>query len=158
MDVFYQSKALKALNAKIAFFNGAGSRKLAVDMATALELGNEHDRLRGLDRYGRPMKPVKTRKGRYKGAAGPPLAPFGVASRSINRFRAAIKGSRPPYTIIGGWQDVVSDKGFPFLPVHDKGSAKRGIPARPLFGISPNTWVLIRSRIAEFTANFSKLR
>jgi hypothetical protein len=180
---------LKTLDAKLAQVKGPGSRKLAVDLAAAVELGNEHDRLNGLDRYGRPQTPLKSkRKGKYAGAKGPPLAPFGAASRVVRNFKAKVKGSRPPYSILAGWEGVVSDKGVPFLPFHDQGAVLRRrskgpggggrpgifarafariraavtgvgyLPKRPIFGISPNTWRLIRERIDEFKDNVRKAR
>jgi phage gpG-like protein len=158
LNVYYKPKALNTLNNKLAFVKGPGSRKLAVDLAAAVELGNEHDRLRGLDKFGHTQTAVKKRKGIYRGKTGPPLAPSGVLSRSISLFKAVVKGSRPPYTILAGWAGVVSSKGFPFLPVLNTGNRKRTIPARPFFGISPNTWALIRSRIKEFQRDFQKVK
>jgi hypothetical protein len=130
--------------------------------------------------YGQPQTPVKVRTGKYRGASGPPIAPFGAASRVVTHFRARVKGSRPPYTIAAGWEGVVSKKGVPFLPFLDqgvrgkpKGKTKlaRGfhrvkaklagswlIPPRPIFGISPNTWVLIREQINEFKRDFKAIR
>lgn len=180
MNVFHPLKARKALDAKLEYISGSGSRNLALNIAAALVLGNEHDRLRGLNQYGQPVAPVKTRRGKYAGASGPPIAPFGAASRVVTRFRASVKGSRPPYTVLAGWEGVVSSKGVPFLPFLNngvrgkpRGSTKlaRGfhrvkakltgtwlIPPRPIFGISPNTWVLIREQIDESKANFRKVK
>ena len=157
MNVYYKPRALKTLDAKLEFINGRGSRKLAVDLAAAVELGNEHDRLAGVDRYGRTIAKLRSkRKGRYAGATGKPLVPFGVASRAIAAFQAVVKGSRPPCRILAGWRDVVSKSGYPFLVAHDEGRGRN--PIRAIFGISPNTWQLIRSRIAEFKAGFKKAR
>jgi hypothetical protein len=176
----FKLKALSAINNKLAFISGQGSRNLAQNLAAALVLGNEHDRLRGLNQYGQPQTPVKPRRGRYKGASGPPLAPFGAASRVVTQFRARVKGSRPPYTIAAGWEAVVSASGFPFLVALSEGvrGKPRGktklaggyhriraklaggwrIPPRPIFGISPNTWQLVREQIAEFKAAYRKVR
>lgn len=180
MNVNYTPKALDKLNAKLAYVSGRGSRKLAQNIAVALDLGNENDRLRGLSRYGQPQAPVKKRTGKYKGKTGPPLAPSGAASRVVTNFRARVKGSRPPYTIAAGWENVVSDKGVPFLPFLDqgvrgkaKGKTAAGrlfhrvkakltgtwlIPPRPFFGVSPNTWKLVREQIEEFNAGFKGVR
>jgi hypothetical protein len=153
MRVEYEGKALKALQAKLAYIKGPGSRKLAVDVATAVELGNEHDRLNGLDKYGRPMKPVKPRR---NGKTGPPLAPSGASSRVVRNFKAQVKGSRPPYAISAGWNGVVSSKGVPFLPFHETGAGH--LPRRAIFGISPKTWSLIRSRIREFFDGIKRVK
>lgn len=180
MNVYFPPRARQQLDAKLAFISGQGSRNLALNIAAALVLGNEHDRLRGLSRYGQPQAPVQKRKGRYAGASGPPIAPFGAASRVVTNFRAQVKGSRPPYTVQAGWENVVSSKGVPFLPFLDQGvrGKARGktsagrlfhrvkakltgswmIPPRPIFGISPNTWILIREQIDEFKSNFKKAK
>lgn len=180
MNVFHPLKARETLDKKLAFIAGPGSRNLAVNIATALTLGNEHDRLRGLSRYGQPQAPVKTRRGRYAGASGPPIAPFGAASRVVTHFRAKVKGSKPPYTVLAGWEGVVSKSGYPFLVALDqgvRGKARGGtsgrrllhrvkakltgtwmIPPRPIFGISPNTWQLVKEQINEFKSQFKKVK
>ena len=182
MDVFYTPKALKSLDRKLEFIAGSGSRKLARDIAAAVVLGNEHDRLRGLDRYGRPQPAVKARKGRYKGSTGPPLAPSRSASRVVANFDAKVKGSKPPYRIVAGWRGVVSKQGVPFLPFLDQGIKAKGgaggkgivgrifrrikaklsagwrVPPRPIFGISPNTWTLIRKEIDDFKAKLKRVK
>jgi hypothetical protein len=173
MKVNYKPRALNTLNDKLAYISGPGSRNLAQNIAAAVVLGNEHDRLNGRNSYGQPQAPVKKRQGKYKGASGPPIAPFGAASRVVTHFSARYKGSKPPYTITAGWDGVVSKSGFPFLvALHEGVRGSTGgarsligklfhrvkakltgswrIPPRPIFGISPNTWVLIREQIDEF--------
>lgn len=58
----------------------------------------------------------------YKRMTGPPLAPRGPASRVISNY--VIETVDIPNTIgvEGGWNDVVSKRGVPFLPFHFSGA------------------------------------
>ncbi len=181
MKVNYQAKALKTLDAKLKYVQGPGSKTLAGKVAEALEEGNRNDRLAGTDRYGQPLAPVKPRRGKYKNASGPPLAPFGAASRVVTHFRTKVLGQSGNYHIAAGWDNVLSKQGVPFLPFHDQGvrlrpnsggglvarnfarikAAVRGswfLPPRPIFGISPRTWARIRPLGDTFKAGVKKVK
>lgn len=54
----------------------------------------------------------------YKQMSGPPLAPRGAASRVISNYRINILTSSNQVGVEGGWDDVFSKKGVPFLPFH----------------------------------------
>jgi hypothetical protein len=184
MNVYYTKGATKALDDKLKWVKGKGSQNLAEAIAREVAEGNTRDRLAGLDRYGKPFKPVKKRTGKYAGKTGPPLAPSGAASRVITRFRAQARRRGGDWQVVAGWENVVSDKGVPFLPFHDQGAVlggKKGgkglkavavvralrrlrarvtgrgvLPRRPLFGISPKTWAQIRARLDQFKKGATK--
>jgi hypothetical protein len=122
INVYFPKAVKKRLDNKLEFLAGRGSQNLANKVADEVWLGNQHDRLAGLDRYGKRQTPVKPRKGRYAGATGPPLAPFGNLSRVISHFRAQVFKRGGKYKIVAGWENVVSSKGVPFLPFHDQGA------------------------------------
>ncbi len=71
----------------------------------------------------------------YRKATGPPLAPRGPASRVISNYTVEPLASATGNTVgvEGGWDDVVSEKGFEFLPVHFNGG--KNIPRRNLVGL-----------------------
>lgn len=71
----------------------------------------------------------------YRKATGPPLAPRGPASRVISNYTVEPLTSATGNTVgvEGGWDDVVSEKGFEFLPVHFNGG--KNIPRRNLVGL-----------------------
>ena len=152
MDVYYKGKALKALNGKIEFVRGRGAKTLADGIAKQVREGNRRDRLAGVDRYGISIAsyaPLKgPRKGEYKGKTGPILAPSRTKSRIIANFFAFASRRGGKWTIFAGWANVLSKKGVPFLPFHDSGTAT--LPRRAHFGLSPQTWAIIRPMIADF--------
>ena len=71
----------------------------------------------------------------YRKATGPPLAPRGPASRVISNYTVEPLTSATGNTVgvEGGWDDVVSKKGFEFLPVHFNGG--KNMPRRNLVGL-----------------------
>lgn len=143
MNVSFQSSALKALDAKMAVLRGRGAQIAAEGIADAIESGNRRDRLAGVDRYGRPLAPLKhPRTGRNAGATGPPLAPHGSQSRSISAFRAEARRRGGNWQIVAGWV------GAPWLAFHAIGAGR--LPRRDLFGISPKTHAAIKQTIDAF--------
>ena len=61
----------------------------------------------------------------YKRLTGPPLAPRGMASRIISNYTVApIMGDNNEFGVEGGWDDVVSKKGVPFLKFHFNGTGR----------------------------------
>lgn len=88
--VNYQPGALKSIREHLANANGRGSDRLMGRLRDTLIEGNTRDRLRGVDAQGRPLVPWRVRKGKYKGATGPTLVPFGTRSDAIAGFRVKI--------------------------------------------------------------------
>jgi hypothetical protein len=95
-----------------------------------------------------PSANLKNRE--YRKMTGPPLAPRGPASRVISNYTVEPLTSNNGNTVgvEGGWDDVVSDKGFEFLPVHFQGfgsqnpvfassisGPNRNMPRRNLVGL-----------------------
>lgn len=141
MNVYFTPKAGQKLASKLDWLKGPGLKALADRVTVLLIEGNRRDRLSGVDWHGRPQTPVKPRRGKYKNAMGPPLAPFGAQSRVVKNFRAAVKGSPGRFEVIAGWENVVSKSGVPFLPFHEhgatgggKGSKGKAAPKRGFFG------------------------
>jgi len=61
----------------------------------------------------------------YKRLTGPPLAPRGMASRIISNYTVApILGDNNEFGVEGGWDDVVSKKGYQFLRAHFNGTGR----------------------------------
>jgi hypothetical protein len=74
----------------------------------------------------------------YQLLSGPPLAPRDQFSRVITNLKTSFTG--PPYgeqewQAIGAWDQVVNQKGLPFLFYHFNGI---GLPRRDLRGVRPN--------------------
>ena len=158
MNVYFGKGALRTLDAKMAELRGRGAKIAADKIAKAIEDGNRRDRLAGLDRYGRPLAKLRSKRtGKYAGASGPPLAPFGAASRVVTRFQAAARRTWTfGWRITAGWRDVTSASGIPFLPFHNEGRGR--LPVRAIFGISPSMYAGIRPAIAEFKARVAKVK
>ena len=58
----------------------------------------------------------------YKKMSGPPLAPRGPASRVISNYITEAVVETNTVGVEGGWNDVVSKTGVPFLPFHFNGA------------------------------------
>lgn len=58
----------------------------------------------------------------YQQMTGPPLAPRGAASRVISNYTVEPLAGQNMVGVEGGWDDVVSKKGVPFLPFHFRGA------------------------------------
>lgn len=62
-------------------------------------------------------------KNEYKKLTGPPLAPRGMASRIISNYVVNVfTQQNGVYGVEGGWNDVVSNRGYPFLYAHFNGT------------------------------------
>lgn len=84
-----------------------------------------------------PSDSLTTRQ--YQQMTGPPLAPRGAASRVISNYRVNILTGTNRIGVEGGWDDVLSREGVPFLPAHFFGAtirrrAKNGVFATALNG------------------------
>lgn len=157
--VYFTNAAERRVQQHFDLLRGKGSDELAARLSQAIVDGNRRDRLAGVDRNGVPLVPLLSkRRGRYKGATGPPLAPFRERSRVITKFECRIsrKWGFGNFQLSAGWRDVLSDPpkggsvfarfvrrvsrgkgGIPFLPFHFEGSGR--LPKRDLAGISPKT-------------------
>lgn len=143
----------------------ANSRLLARQCEAILTEGNRIDRLRGMDRTGKALRPWRWRVGRYERATGPALAPFGELSRAISSFFAEATKAAGGWTLTAGFRG----KGVEFLGYHAAGKSGKGVPirhdgkvvgfrgvrgrstgiVRDVFGVSPGTY---RSLQDEFKA------
>jgi hypothetical protein len=129
----HQHRPSAALARHLAIARGQGSGALMAKLAAAVTEDNREARLRGVDRYGRPLAPLRTpRKGRYKGATGPPLAPFRESSDVVARFRVATSITADGGRLRAGWQ------GVSYLGYHLAGAGHN--PVRDVAGITPAGW------------------
>lgn len=130
---------------------------------------NEEERLRGVDRFGRPLpkpkyRPVqgspKTKKGARQGKfsttagygnlpkseylklTGPRLAPRRLASRIISNYVTGLEFRRGRWIVRAGWLDILDTKGRPFLQYHLNGSGK--LPKVDIGAISDRALKLCR--------------
>lgn len=121
---------------------GRTDDRFLADVQRMLVDGNTRDRLRGVDRTGRPLRPHKKRTGFYAGASGPTMAPFRRGSRSIATFFADRRGS----TVVAGFRG----RGVEILAYHAAGKAGTGKKGqvtgivRDVMGVSPQTVQAIR--------------
>lgn len=167
IDTYYTSQAISLLNGYLNRLRGEGAADCARDVAAIVRAGNRRARLGGIDKDGRSLTPLKSeRTGKYRGASGPPLAPFGERSRIIANFYA-IPRSAPGggWEITAGWRNVLSDpprgrglSGFlrrtisratgsgrvPFLAYHFAGTPP--MPRRDCAGIDPTTRAEVEAR------------
>jgi hypothetical protein len=143
-----------ALERHLATAKGRGAAGLMAQLSTAVTEDNRAARLRGVDRYGVPLAPLRSeRKGKYKGKTGPPLAPSGAASRVVTHFRVQTSRTAAGWVLLAGWDDVVSARGVPFLPFHLQGKGRN--PVRNIGGITPQGW---RSAILPIFHAFTRGR
>lgn len=97
---------------------GRTDDRFLTDVQRMLVDGNTRDRLRGVDRTGRPLIPHGPRRGKYAGLRGPTLAPHGTASRAVKSFYADRRGN----TIVAGFRGP----GVEILAYHAAGRAGTG--------------------------------
>lgn len=102
------------------------NREGAKAVAQAVREANRIERLAGRDADGRELTPVKFRVGRYEGATGEPLNPFGEASRSIRSFVVNTVANPDGFTVTAGYQGDFAR----ILRYHADGKAGRGFPIR----------------------------
>lgn len=120
------------------------------DIGEQLIRDNRYERQLERGANGRRLRPWKVRKGVYKGALGPTLAPFGDDSRSIDWFAYDITQRRTnaanEYILSVGWEERGRhhrDKpGGPFglevLRMHARGiKYGRRFIRRDIFGATP---------------------
>lgn len=142
--VQFQSPALlKRLDALASLPRSRAYYTLRQRIAGAVVRGNREGILAQQDGRGRRLPDLKSaRKGKYRGATGPPLAPFRERSRVITHFRATWRQQGTAWALSMGWEGIVSAKGVPFLLYHLTGA--RPQPKRDIAGIRPRTWAELR--------------
>lgn len=136
-------------------------RKAAQALLKDLDTINEHDRLKGLDRRGKPLEPVTYRpihnaaptpvgvrrqkfakkanygnltSSEYRKLDGPPLAPRRKASRVISNYVVGFEFFRKEWRVRAGWKNLLDSKGKPFLAYHLAGTGN--LPKRDIGGLS----------------------
>lgn len=154
-QVEYTGTARRKLDALIAA--GPGLTRIAArEVADVVWEGNRIDRLAGIDARGTPLPRVRVRVGRYEGATGPALAPFGESSAAITQFYSnPVSVGRDGFTVAAGYR---GDKAV-ILRYHAEGRSGSGRPVvvdgktvgfrgikgkvtgirRNVFGVSPRT-------------------
>lgn len=151
--LYYRPQHLQRVNEHLQAISGPGAQRFGEACARAITEGNRDDRLRGVDRRGRAMTPLKSeRTGRYAGATGPPLAPFGERSRSIALFFARITRKAAGWTLTAGF----SGEGAEVLGHHAAGAGPN--PVRDVFGVSPKTWSIVLGLFKDFAAGIFRQR
>ena len=154
-------QVFQLINAKLARAADPDFGPLMEQWEALIVEGNRRGVLSGRDGNDQPMPPLKYRGGRgkrtfarkggvhgttlflpgegggsssaYRNATGPRLAPFGERSRSIaNLVTGHGREGKNVWYAVGGWLDVVSRKGVPFLPFHFRGG-----PHLPRYDLRP---------------------
>jgi hypothetical protein len=93
------------------------------------------------NRYGRGIKPPQQSSGdnlssaEYRRLKGPPLAPRGLGSRVVTNYVTRSGSDGSTWFAEGGWADVVSAKGVPFLKFHFNSHPPLRLPRRDLRGV-----------------------
>lgn len=101
------------------FFNAQGQAFSNIEISSGFLFAN----LTGQNSEGFKPGPGANKSTReYRRATGPPLAPFGAASRVISNYMVEAIVDANMVGVEGGWNDIVSKTGFEFLPVHFRGS------------------------------------
>lgn len=153
----YRPQHTARINEHLAALSGPGAQRFGQAVAKALTDGNRDDRLRGVDRRGRALTPLKSpRKGQYAGATGPPLAPFGEQSRSIALFFARITRKASGWTLSAGFSGAISRGGAEVLGHHAAGAGR--LPVRDVFGVSPKTWSTVLGLFRDFAQGVFRAR
>lgn len=122
-DLRYEGRARRALEDLLAEAPRL-NRVAARELAEVVREANRIERRAGRDADGAPLRPVRTRIGRYAGASGPPLLPFGDASRAIAGFTVNEVRTPTGFTLVCGHRSV----GPPILRYHAEGRAGTGVP------------------------------
>lgn len=123
-------------------------------------LGYGSSALAGVDRYGKDLTtPADSTVKGWRLRLGRVLAPEGLASRAITRFKVKWIFDGSQWRMVAGWV------GIPWMIYHLKGARKgsKGIdrlgrdmsnwhlPRRDIGGISPKGWVEVRAAFKRFT-------
>ena len=87
----------------------------------------------------------------YRALDGPPLAPRGRDSRIVTQFRQRHGRDGQAWYVEGGWEDVLTVSGIPFLPFHFRGEGN--LPIRDLAHVRPNLLAQARSALIVFARN-----
>ncbi len=129
------------LERHLAEVQGPGAGRLARAVEKTLIEGNRQDRLRGVDRFGRPLAALRAeRKGKYAGAIGKPLDPFDESSDCVAGFFARLAKNQNGWILKLG---IASEKAYIFV-FHALGTV-RGAPRRDILGVTPRTKAAVRA-------------
>lgn len=149
----YRPQHVQRINEHLQAISGPGAQRFGRAVVKALTDGNRDDRLRGVDRRGQPLTPLKSeRKGRYSGATGKPLVPFGELSRAISQFFARVARTAAGWRLTAGFEG----EGAEILGHHAAGAGHN--PVRDVFGVSPKTWSAVRTLFSDFAAGVFRQR
>lgn len=109
-------------------------------VADALFRGNARARIAGTDQFGQPLAPLRSkRKGKYRNATGPPLAPFDGNSRSANPTIDVERTSENHVVVRMRWPDM------PWLIAHIRPDFP--LPKRDIAHIDAPTWAAIAEAV-----------
>lgn len=134
------------LNDRLQAVRGPGSKRFADNVSMKLKSGNQVDRLRGVDRFGRPLYPVLPRTGYYRGETGPPLAPHGMNSDCVRGYFAEVRRTSIGWVCTAG---IRSAKAAIFV-YHALGRGRYGlVPVRDILGTTPKTQGYVRASFRE---------
>lgn len=101
------------------FFNASGESFANMETRDGFTFAN----LSGQNAVGFKPGPAHNHSTKeYKKRTGPPLAPYGPASRVISNYMVEAIQSPNMVGVEGGWNDVVNEKGVEFLPFHFRGA------------------------------------
>lgn len=136
------------LERHLADVRGDGAYRLARKVEVTLREGNRADRLRGVDRFGRPLAALRSeRKGFYGGATGTPLDPFDESSDCVKGFFARLSKNGIGWIVKVG---IASEKAHIFV-FHALGKVK-GAPRRDILGVAPGTKAAVRKVFAAWAS------
>ena len=102
------------------FFNASGQAFSSMESAGGFAFANLTGKSNAVGFKGGASDNLTTRQ--YKKMTGPPLAPRGPASRVISNYVTEAVVESNVVGVEGGWNDVVSKNGTPFLPFHFRGA------------------------------------
>jgi hypothetical protein len=135
----HQPKHLARINAMALNLRDSFQGEFIRKARAELESGNRRDRLAGVDRHGRPLAPVTSkRRGVYEGSDAPALVPRRTNSTAIRGFRTSgeVKSAsrgRTQVTVIRAW----IEGGLAFIfPFHRDGIGKARVK-RDILGVTP---------------------
>jgi hypothetical protein len=125
-------------------WSSPGGQRLASEVVAIIVDGNREAALRGLDRNGVPLVPVKNPDDPRRGGGGPPLSPSYDASRRAADFVTETTVSRSQLIIKCGWRGDIAR----ILGYHKRGT--RNLPVRDVVGIAPADKSRIRQKLQRF--------
>lgn len=157
-------RRLAAINAGLAPNSGKvnalkGDLRQAIEQDNVAKLLQYGSGLAGVDRYGKDLAPPapSTVRG-WPNRAGRVLAPRGLQSRTITRFRVNWVRAGEGWRLVAGWV------GIPWMIYHLQGRPRGShprhpnwqLPKRDIAGTGPKGWVQVRAAFAAFRSSVLK--